>query len=228
MGAIASCASSSQNLESSDPSQSPTTSAEQSIGEETPSEEVSPEAPATEEPEAEATAQSNLETYDETPAGIPVTAQYPADTMEAMGTGSGEGVGVFFTFKPTGTHMDEAEVHIFLPSGTASAAELESFVTGADGLIAANGWIPGDAENIADSPYADDFSYPWVERVIPFSTDMEESGVILLGQTDDQAVQVTLFYPAEMVDAYWPSAKNILDSLAFDAGLLPLTSSEGL
>jgi ABC-type phosphate transport system substrate-binding protein len=58
------------------------------------------------------TAQGSLMTYNGPAENIPVTAQYP-DTMEVMGTGSGEGVGVFFTFKPQGNALDDAKVHVF-------------------------------------------------------------------------------------------------------------------
>jgi hypothetical protein len=51
---------------------------------------------------------------------------------------------------------------------------------------------------------------PGSETVIHFSTDQEQSGHILLGQTDGQAVQVTLLYPAEMADAYWPAAAPLV------------------
>jgi hypothetical protein len=184
-------------------------------------EETEVQSPAAQAPETQSPALSNLQTYDETAAGIPVIAQYPADTMEVMGTGSGEGVGVFFTFKPQGTHLDEAEVHVFLPAGATTAADQEPFVTGPGGLMDSNAWM-------VDSIQADgsaDFPYSWVEMVINFSTDYEESGHILLGQVDGQAVQVTLFYPAEMSDAYWPAARTVLDSLEFDEELLPITSS---
>jgi len=167
-------------------------------------------------------APSNLQTYDGPAAEIPVTAQYPADVMEVAGTGSGEGVGVFFTFKPQGTHLDEAEVHIFLPAGATTAAEQEPFITGSGGLMESNGWIVDSIQTDGSA----DFPYPWVEDVINFSTDREESGHILLGQVDGQAVQVTLFYPAEMSDAYWASARPILDSLEFDSSLLPISPSE--
>jgi hypothetical protein len=221
MGAIASCTPAPSDPDSPDASQSAPT--EQSVAEET-----TPEEPEENASEPDPSAQANLETYDETATGIPVITQYPADTMEVMSTGSGEGVGVFFTFKPTDTHMDEANVHVFLPSGVTSGEELEPFITGENGLLENNGWILDNAANIEDSPYADDLSYPWVERVLAFSTDMEESGVILLGEREGQAVQVTLFYPAEMMDTYWPNAMTILDNLTFDADLLPLTASEGL
>jgi hypothetical protein len=178
-----------------------------------------PNTSSTGEPSAaEQTAQANLLIYDETANGIPVTAQYP-NTMRVMGTGSGEGVGVFFTFESQGSALDDAEVHVFLPSATASAAELEPFVTGPNGLMANNGWIQkgvGGSER---------FPYGWVEKVIDFSTDMEQSGHILLGQANGQAVQVTLLYPAEMADAYWPAATSILESLQFDGDMLPIRAS---
>ncbi|NJL48996.1 MAG: hypothetical protein HC929_17935 [Leptolyngbyaceae cyanobacterium SM2_5_2] len=57
---------------------------------------------------------------------------------------------------------------------------------------------------------------------------LEQSGHILLGQTNDQTVQVTLLYPAEMANAYWPAAKAILDSLEFEPSLLPINSPKNL
>lgn len=176
---------------------------------------------ATAEPAAtEQPAQANLLTYDGPAQSIPVTAQYP-DTMEASGAGSGEGVGVFFTFKPQGNALDEAEVHVFLPAGAASTTDLMPMITGPNGLIESNGWTLDGSR--ADT--ATEFPYPWFEMVFDFSTDQEQSGHILIGQTNGQAVQVTLLYPAEMADAYWPAAKTILDSLTFDAELLPIKSS---
>lgn len=166
----------------------------------------------------------SLQTYDETSKGIPVTAQYP-DTMEVFSTGSSEGVGVFFTFKPQSTLMDRAEVHVFLPDGTSTVGELEPFVTGYGGLIENNGWIIGGVDNAEVFPYSEEFPYYWVKRVVNFKTDMEELGWILLGQTDGQAVQVTLLYPSAMADAYWSDAKTVLNSLEFDAELLPISQS---
>jgi hypothetical protein len=81
-----------------------------------------------------------------------------------------------------------------------------------------NGWKV-DKIQADESP---EFPYSWLETLIDFSTDKEQSGHILLGQTNAQAVQVTLLYPAEMFGAYWPSAKAILESLGFKADLLPL------
>lgn len=181
--------------------------------------------------------QANLLTYNDTANGIPVTAQY-SNTMEVSSSSSGEGIGVFFTFKPQGNALDEAEVHVFLPAGTATAAEQMQFVTGPNGLMETNGWTVNNTQ----SDESVEFPYPWVETVINFSTDKEQSGYILLGQiegqtleqtegqvleqTEEQAVQVTLLYPSEMADAYWSAAKTVLASLAFDARLLPITASE--
>jgi hypothetical protein len=167
------------------------------------------------------TAQSGLMTYNGPAENIPVTAQYP-DTMEVMGTGSGEGVGVFFTFKPQGNALDDAEVHVFLPANTSDTGDLMEFITGPNGLIENNGWSLDNtrADNVADFPY------PWVEMVFDISTDMEQSGHIVIGQSNGQAIQVTVLYPAEMADAYWASARPVMDSLEFDPDLLPVTTSE--
>jgi hypothetical protein len=166
---------------------------------------------------------ANLQTYDETANGIPVSAQYP-DTIQASGDCAGEGCGIFFTFVPQGNALDTADVYVFLPAGTATAADLEPFVTGADGLIENAGWTVDSTESEGST----EFPYPWVETVIHFSNNTEETGRILLGQTNGQAVQVLIKYPTEMADAYWAEVRPVLDSLAFDANLLPLRiSTEG-
>lgn len=183
---------------------------------------VSPETDSeTSNPASSPSAQMDLMTYEGPAEGIPVTAQYP-DTMAVMGTGSGEGVGVFFTFEPQGNALDDAEVSIFLPANTADTGALMEFITGPNGLIANNGWSLDNsrADNVADFPY------PWVEMVFDISTDFEQSGHIVIGQSNGQAVQVVVLYPAEMSDAFWPSARTVLDSLEFEADLLPVTTSE--
>jgi hypothetical protein len=144
--------------------------------------------------------------------------------MEVVSSGSGEGIGVFFTPKLQGNALDEAQVHVFLPAGASSTDDLMPMITGPHGLIETNGWTL----NGSRSDGVTEFPYPWFERVFDFSTDQKQSGHILIGQTAGQAVQVILLYPAEMADAYWPAAKTILDSLAFEPSLLPVeTSPEG-
>jgi len=81
-------------------------------------------------------------------------------------------VGVFFTFKPQGNALDSAQVHIFLPDGAATAADQEPFVTGPNGLMQSNGWLTNRIQRQGSA----DFPYPWVETVISFSTDQEQSG----------------------------------------------------
>jgi hypothetical protein len=176
--------------------------------------------PPAAENQTDQTTQATLQTYDETAEGIPVKAQYP-DTMIVESTGSSEGVGVFFTFNPQGNAMDEAEVHVFLPANMASTDGLMPMITGPNGLIKSNGWTLDGSR--ADG--ATEFPYPWFEMVFDISTDQEQSGHILIGQTNGQAVQVTLLYPTEMADAYWLAVKAILDSLEFEPSLLPVTTS---
>lgn len=170
--------------------------------------------------ESKSISQANLQTYDETSAGIPVKAQYP-QTMEVSGMGSGEGVGVFFKFKPQDKVLEEAEVHFFLPAGGKTAAEIEPFVTGPNGLMANNGWTL-----VKEAQPPQDLMYPWVKEIITFSTAQEMEGHILLGEIEGQALQVTLLYPREMADNYWSAAKTVLDSVEFDPNLLPIKSSE--
>jgi hypothetical protein len=172
-------------------------------------------------PGGESTAPTGMLTYNGPAENIPVTAQYP-DTMEVMATGSGEGVGVFFTFKPQGNALDDAEVHVFLPANASDTGDLMTFITGPNGLIESNGWTLDGSR--ADT--ASEFPYPWFEMVFDISTDMEQSGHILVGQASGQPIQVVVLYPAEMADEFWPAANTILDSLAFDADLLPITTSE--
>ena len=160
----------------------------------------------------------NLLTYDE--PNFPLKTRYPA-TMKVLSSGSGEGVGIFFTFKPQGNALDEAEISFFLPKGSATLADFETFGTGPNGLIENNDWQL-DTETTDTS----EFPYPWIKKVIHFSTDKEQSGRILLGETNGQAVQVILLYPAEMSQDYWPSAQTILENLEFKSELLPIGVSQ--
>lgn len=185
-----------------------------------------PDAPAPAETDALESAEapttdSKLLTYDGPAEGIPVSAQYP-DTMEVMGTGSGEGVGVFFTFKPQGNALDDAEVSVFLPAGVSSTDDLMEFITGPNGLIENNQWTLDGSR----SDTATEFAYPWVEMVLDISTDFEQSGHILIGESNGQAIQVVILYPAEMADEFWPAAETVLESMTFDDELLPVTTSE--
>lgn len=168
----------------------------------------------------DATAQTNLLTYDGSAQNIPVSAQYP-DTIEVDASASGEGVGVFFNFEPQGNALDDAEISVFLPANTASTNDLMEFITGPNGLIENNDWSLDGSR--ADT--ASEFSYPWFEMVFDISTDFEQSGHILIGQSNGQAIQVVVLYPAEMADEFWPAANIVLESLEFDADLLPVTNS---
>lgn len=182
------------------------------------------EPPATESPtEAEDTepTPSDLQTYDETAQGIPVTAQHP-DTMTVTSQGSGEGVGVYFTFAPQGNALDNAEISVFLPANAASTDALMPMITGPNGLIENNEWsLEGSRADTAS-----EFPYPWFEMVFDISTDFEQSGHILIGQSDGQAIQVVVLYPSEMAEQFWPAANTVLDSLEFEPNLLPVENSE--
>lgn len=162
---------------------------------------------------------AKLQTYDE--PGMPIRAEYP-DTMTLEGGCSGEGCGFNFRFNPQGSALDKAQVHIFLPAGAASAAAQESFVTGPNGLLANNGWKKED--EITDTGK---FPYEWVKKVISFSDpgNKEMVGKILLGETHGQAVQVTLYYPADMAAEFLTQANLILENLQFKDDKLPLKKS---
>jgi hypothetical protein len=170
--------------------------------------------------ESEQIPQTSLQIYDQTGNGIPVKAKYP-NSIEVSSGGSGEGVGVFFTFKPQGNALDQAEIHLFLPAGAKTAAEVETYVIGVNGLMANNGWI---VDKAAAAPQ--DLMYSWVKKIITFSTDQEMMGHLLIGETNGQGLQVILLYPKQMANAYWPAAKTVLGSLEFEPNLLPIKRSE--
>jgi len=152
---------------------------------------------------------SDLLVYDQTERGIPFTARYP-ESMQVSATGSGEGIGAFFTFRPRGDALDSARVHIFLPAGTVTAAEQESFVTGANGLMASNGWT-----QVARQPASSSrFRQKWVQVVIDFKAEQGVSGHILLGDAEGHAIQVTLLYPESLSETYWLAVRPILDTFA--------------
>lgn len=169
----------------------------------------------------EPTSEVNLRNYDETANGIPVKTKYP-DTIEVQSMGSGEGVGVFFEFKPQGNALDRAEIHFFFPTGTRTATEVEAFsLVGSNSLMTNNSWTP-----VTEATPPQELIYPWVKKIITFSAPQEMMGQIILGETNGQGLRVTLLYPAEMADAYWFSVKPLLDNVDFEANLLPIESNE--
>ena len=176
-----------------------------------------PEPPAQEHgKEAPAKAEPKLQTYDE--PSMPIRAEYP-DNMQVQGMSSGEGCGFNFTFKPQGNALDQAEVHIYLPRGAATAAAQEPFVTGPNGLLANNGW-----KKEGETAAAGQFPYTWVRKIISFSDPRNKDmvGKILLGESNGQAVQVMLYYPGNMDKEFLANAEVILGKLHFKADQLPL------
>lgn len=159
----------------------------------------------------------NLVIYDGSAFRFPITTKYP-DTMQVQDGCSGEGCGFFFTFIPQNNDLDRAEVHIFLPAGATTAADQEPFVTGENGLIANAGWTvtSTDTENL------EKFPYPWVKKAFNIEIDEQQSGHILLGEAEGQAVQVLLKYPTAMASEYWSVAEIILENLEFDPDFLPI------
>jgi len=156
---------------------------------------------------------ADLKTYDEPVMAI--ATKYPSN-MTVDANCSGEGCGYFFKFTPQKNALDEAQVQIFLPAGAKTAAEAE---IGLNDLIQSNGWTVAQS---ATTP--SEWTYPWVKKVITFSTDKEMAGHILIGETNGQGVRVTLLYPAEMSSPFTPAAKTILDNLRFKADKLPITT----
>lgn len=154
--------------------------------------------------------QPPLLTFDGTTQGIPVTARYP-DVLEVSAMGSGEGVGVHFSFRPRSDALADAELHVFLPRGGATAEELLPFVTGQTGLMQSNGWTEVQRAPAGSGRFTQD----WARTVIDFTAANDRSGHVVLGQTGTQAVQVTLLYPDALADAFWSSMTPVLDSLRF-------------
>lgn len=167
-------------------------------------------------------AQANNQVYDGPQYQFPVKTQYP-NTMEVDGGCGGEGCGFSFTFLPDIKGLEEAEVHIFIPRGTKTAAEQAVFVTGTNGLIESNGWaVTAIGTTSKHLPAA------WVKQVISFNGDDDELGQIILGEVDGQAIQVMVIYPATMAAAFWDGADVVLQNLIFETDLLPLPpTSEG-
>jgi hypothetical protein len=162
---------------------------------------------------SQATSQAGLKTYADPVMAI--ATKYPSN-MTVDANCAGEGCGYFFKFTPQKNALDDAEVHIFLPANAKTAAQAE---TGLNDLIKSNGWIVAKQ---ATPPQ--EWKYPWVKKIITFSTDKEMAGHILIGETNGQAVRVTLLYPAEMSGAFTPAAKTILDNLKFKPDKLPITT----
>jgi hypothetical protein len=190
-----------------------------------------PESPANETPSADGAAPSvalperepvpELLSYDETALGIPLRARYP-DRLDVSSMASGEGVGVFFTFKAQGDALDNAELQVFLPAGGTSPSELVELTTSAGGLIESSGWSV-DATREAGTT---EFAYPWAETVIDIIPAADEFGHILVGGTHGQALRTTLRYPTAQAEQYWHLVRPVLDSIEFDADLLPIPASE--
>ena len=176
-----------------------------------------PETPTREQARQET---AKLQRYDE--PGMPISTDYP-DTMTVQGTGSGEGTGFNFRFKPQGTSLDKAEVHIFLPRGAATAAAQEPFVTGPRGLLHNNGW-----KKEGESTDAGTFPSAWVRKIISFADPGNQGmvGKILLGEAGGQAVQVILYYPGDRTEEFFAHANPILKKLHFKADQLPLKKSQ--
>jgi len=153
---------------------------------------------------------------------LPIRTEYP-DTMKVEMTGSSEGSGFIFSFKPQGNALDQAKVHIFLPRGVATAAAQEPFVTGPNGLLANNGWHQeGETTDTAGFPYG------WVKKIISF-TDPGHRGMvgeILLGQDSGEAIEVILYYPAAMDKKFLTSANLILAKLHFNPDKLPIGKAQ--
>jgi hypothetical protein len=163
---------------------------------------------------------ANLQIYDE--PSMAIRTEYPG-TMEVVSTGSSEGSGFIFSFKPQGNALDKAKVHIFLPRGVSTAAAQEPFVTGPQGLLASNGW-----KKEGETPDAGKFPSVWVKKVISFADPGHQGmvGKILLGEASGQAVQVILYYPSDMGDEFLTNANLILGKLYFKSDELPLGKSQ--
>jgi hypothetical protein len=164
-------------------------------------------------------AQVTSKIYNGPEYNFPIKTQYP-NTMQVEGGCGGEGCGFSFTFLPQDNDLDNAEVHIFIPRGTKTAAEQAVFITGANGLIENNGWAIAELGQPPQQLSAD-----WVKQVINFRTEENETGQIILGEVDGQAVQIMVIYPTPMADQFWSGAAMVLQNLTFEMELLPLQSA---
>jgi hypothetical protein len=154
--------------------------------------------------------EATLLTFDGPAQNIPVTARYP-HALEVSAMGSGEGVGVHFSFRARTDALAEAELHVFLPKGSATAQELLPFVTDRMGLMENNGWTEVQRAPAGSGRFTQD----WADLVIDFTAPQGRSGHIVLGQTGAQAVQVTLLYPDALAGSFWTVMTPVLDSLRF-------------
>ncbi|MEB3161462.1 MAG: hypothetical protein VKL20_08385 [Synechocystis sp.] len=167
-------------------------------------------------------AQGANKTYNGPEFNFPLKTQYP-NTMQVDDGCAGEGCGFSFTFLPQDNALDNAEVHVFIPRGTKTAAEQAVFITGPNGLIENNAWAIVSLGTTTPHLPAE-----WVKQVINFAADDGETGQIILGEVDGQAIQVMIIYPAAMADQFWAAADVVLRNLTFETNLLPLQpSSEG-
>ena len=166
--------------------------------------------------------QAASKTYNGPEYNFPIKTQYP-NTMQVDGGCAGEGCGFSFTFLPQNNDLDNAEVHIFIPRGTKTAAEQAVLITGPNGLIENNNWAIVSLGTTTQYLPAD-----WVKTVIDFAADDGETGQIILGEVNGQAIQVMIIYPTAMADQFWSAAAMVLQNLTFETELLPLQpSSEG-
>jgi len=156
--------------------------------------------------------QPTLLAFDGPAQNIPVIARY-SEALEVSAMGSGEGAGVHFSFRPPNDGLADAELHVFLPRGAATAEELLPFVTGPGGLMASNEWTERQRTPAGSGRFTQD----WARTVIDFTATNGHSGHVVLGQSGGQALQVTLLYPDARMDTYWSVMSPVLDSLAFPA-----------
>jgi|GEM_PF-428679 len=154
-----------------------------------------------------------LKSYDE--LAMAIATKYP-DTMSVDANCSGEGCGYFYKFHPQNSVLDQSEVHLFLPAGAKTAADAE---IGLDSLMQSNDW-----KKAKIATPASDFNYPWVKKVIPFSTEQGMIGYVLIGEANDQGVRATLLYPRELSEIFISAAKKVLDNLQFKPDKLPLNT----
>jgi len=128
--------------------------------------------------------------------------------MQVSATGSGEGIGrVLYLPTAAATHWIVRGLHIFLPAGTVTAAEQESFVTGANGLMASNGWT-----QVARQPASSSrFRQKWVQVVIDFKAEQGYRTYPARGRRRPRNPG-DLLYPESLSETYWLAVRPILDT----------------
>lgn len=130
---------------------------------------------------------------------------FPSEEFVAESVSSGEGTAVKFITNFDGNKDENAYISIFFPNNVNTIKQLESFVNGQSGLLAANKWqVSSRTQNV---------SYAWAKEKIDFRQGQEIIGTLYLGEQNGKVFYVIIHYPAEYGDGLTPRADLILQNL---------------